>query len=328
MNGQAESVLRRTLIDRETLRRLSTLRPWRTSLTLAAQWVIIAATIWLSEIYWHPLVYLAACVILGSRYHAIGVLVHEYAHKRGFRSRRLNEVFGEIAALPLTLSMNSFRRSHLAHHNHPNTDDDPDWVQKKDWDAYRTPKSKAGMVMWLLRTAVGFYMVEFSLRRNAKLAGDTRQENVPDWVGRVRTAFFVGVAATLTLGGWWFEFLLYWFVPIATTGGVFFFIRSIAEHFGSVDYGDPLRETRTVVPNLFERLTICPYGINWHIEHHLFPSVPFYNLPELHETLMRNPTYRSRALVTHGYWNVLFGDCIADGPDTRASQAVRPKLAA
>ena len=35
--------------------------------------------------------------------------------------------------------------------------------------------------------------------------------------------------------------------------------------------------------------------------HHLYPSVPFYNLGKLQQMLMKNPDYARRAHVTHGY---------------------------
>ena len=38
-----------------------------------------------------------------------------------------------------------------------------------------------------------------------------------------------------------------------------------------------------------------------HIGHHLYPSVPFYNLRELQRLLMLNPDYAGRAHVTKGY---------------------------
>jgi fatty acid desaturase len=41
-----------------------------------------------------------------------------------------------------------------------------------------------------------------------------------------------------------------------------------------------------------------PRNIHYHIEHHWYPSVPFYNLPALHAELMRQPGFRQQAVVT------------------------------
>jgi fatty acid desaturase len=39
----------------------------------------------------------------------------------------------------------------------------------------------------------------------------------------------------------------------------------------------------------------------YHIEHHLYPSVPVFRLRKLHHTLLQNPEYAARARVAHGY---------------------------
>jgi fatty acid desaturase len=76
----------------------------------------------------------------------------------------------------------------------------------------------------------------------------------------------------------------------------------VAEHFGGIEHHDHLLEkTRHIECNLFERLLIAPNYIHVHIGHHLYPSVPFYNLRKLQELLMQNPDYARRAHVTNGY---------------------------
>ena len=41
--------------------------------------------------------------------------------------------------------------------------------------------------------------------------------------------------------------------------------------------------TRTVLMNPFSRFIYL--NMNYHIEHHMFPLVPYYNLPKLHEVI-------------------------------------------
>jgi fatty acid desaturase len=47
--------------------------------------------------------------------------------------------------------------------------------------------------------------------------------------------------------------------------------------------GHPLTQTRTVTSNRV--LSFFNLNLNYHIEHHLFPSMPWYNLPKLHALL-------------------------------------------
>jgi fatty acid desaturase len=81
-------------------------------------------------------------------------------------------------------------------------------------------------------------------------------------------------------------------------------IRNIAEHAVVPDSKDPLRNTRTTEVSLLERTFIAPYFVNYHLEHHLLFYVPCYNLPKLHDILMRGP-HAARMEVRRGYLRVL-----------------------
>jgi fatty acid desaturase len=81
-------------------------------------------------------------------------------------------------------------------------------------------------------------------------------------------------------------------------------IRNIAEHAVVPDNSDPLRNTRTTEAGFLERLFVAPYYVNYHLEHHLLFYVPCYNLPRVHQILMRGPQAR-RMEVQPGYAAVL-----------------------
>jgi fatty acid desaturase len=98
--------------------------------------------------------------------------------------------------------------------------------------------------------------------------------------------------------------ILLWMVPGFTLLNLVNRMRATAEHIGAIGTHE-LNATRTVVPNLLERLTIAPMGVSYHLEHHLFPSVPGPRLAELHRLLMQDDDYRARALVTYSYTGVL-----------------------
>ena len=114
-----------------------------------------------------------------------------------------------------------------------------------------------------------------------------------------------------TVLGIWKGALLDWIIPFLTLFFMFVYIRGVAEHFGSMDYEEELGSTRTVNPFFWERWFFAPHNINYHLEHHLFPGGPFYNLPRLHAVLMSDDAYRSKAHVTRGYSTGLLRECLA-----------------
>jgi fatty acid desaturase len=104
--------------------------------------------------------------------------------------------------------------------------------------------------------------------------------------------------------------LRYWIVPYCTWHIACQYIRLICEH-SAVDSTDPAYTmTRTTLARWWERWLIVPRNINYHIEHHWYPSVPFYNLPALHAELMAQPEFHERAVVTSSVFTSL-RQCLA-----------------
>jgi fatty acid desaturase len=123
----------------------------------------------------------------------------------------------------------------------------------------------------------------------------------PRWgIAIAKGTFYVLTLAVVAKTGAWVEVLAYWIVPMLTALKAFVRWREIAEHYG-VAGTHALNRTRTTLASWIERMTIAPRNINFHIEHHLFPGVPWHSLPALHEALMRLPGYAGRAHVTKGY---------------------------
>lgn len=67
---------------------------------------------------------------------------------------------------------------------------------------------------------------------------------------------------------------------------------------------DPLRNTRTTIGRGWERLTIAPNHANYHLEHHLLPSVPPHRLADLHRCLQARGVYEGAEIV-NGYGAVI-----------------------
>ena len=82
---------------------------------------------------------------------------------------------------------------------------------------------------------------------------------------------------------------------------MFQYIRSVAEHFGELAYDHNLTSSRTVKANWLERFFLSPHNVGYHLEHHLYPGVPFYHLPKLHKLLMGKKEYSQKAHITKGY---------------------------
>ena len=74
----------------------------------------------------------------------------------------------------------------------------------------------------------------------------------------------------------------------------------MAEHFG-VPNDSEIRGTRSVSAGLIERMIIAPLNVGYHLEHHMFPSVPWFNQRKLRQLLLNEADYASKAHMTQSY---------------------------
>ncbi len=295
-------------ISSRKIKELSVLQPWRSAAAIVFDWAVIAAAIAASEFSGSWWVYLACIALIAGRMHGFGVLMHEGAHYRIFRDKRLNDWVTDIfAAWPILANVHGYRQNHLAHHQHTNTDKDPDWTAKLGDGAFAFPKKAWQAAVQLL----GYLVAINSARDLVRMAPRAVSSRATRRYKLLRSGYYLAWAALFTVLGIWKGVLLYWIVPYATLLFLILHVRSVAEHFGSMDYEEELGSTRTVLPHLWERLFFAPHNVNYHLEHHLYPGVPFYNLPKLHEALMQDEEYRTKAHLTRGYSTGLLRECLS-----------------
>ena len=296
-------------IDAATLKSLSKLNTPITAFWMLFDWIIIALAIAISTWASNPFVYVLAVLVIAGRMHGFAVIVHEFAHYRFMKNKTTSDWIGDIVlAWPIFGTIDTYRQNHLAHHRHTNTEDDPDWTIKLHTEEFTFPQTRVKAFLNFL----GYLTLKSTFRdfrsAYARIGGAS---NYSTTYKLLRLAFYLAAAGLITWFGVWLEFLLYWFVPYLTVFFFLLYIRSVAEHFGSMDYEEELGSTRHVDPYFWERWFFCPHNVNYHLDHHLFPSVPFYNLPALHEKLLENAEYRKKAHITRGYSTGLVNECLA-----------------
>lgn len=125
-------------------------------------------------------------------------------------------------------------------------------------------------------------------------------------IGRI--TFMALVYAALTVveaagtGPAWTYYGLYWILPLFTTFPLFMVLRQWVQH-GNADRGR-YTNTRVFLVNPFIRYAVFPWGMDYHLPHHIMASVPHYRLKALHEMLTaRDPDYAEKGVVVEGYFH-------------------------
>ena len=289
-------------LSKEELRELSTVNPILACIHVGAEWGLIVATIYICQRFWHPMLYVFAVAFIASRQHALLVLMHDGVHYRLFRNRRLNDWMSEvILAWPHLVSARQYRKNHFAHHRYLNTAQDPDLKRRKGDPAWVFPLAVPDLAKMLFRDMTGL-----NAPAMLKLAASVASADaVPAGFLVVRYGFYAAALGVIIYAGALEGFALYWVIPMVTWLVLIMRIRSIAEHHAIEGPQTAYPLTRTTHATWLERILLAPKNVNYHIEHHFFPSVPFYRLPELHAILLTKPGFREGAHVTRSYWGVL-----------------------
>jgi fatty acid desaturase len=96
----------------------------------------------------------------------------------------------------------------------------------------------------------------------------------------------------------WGYFGLLWILPLFTTFPLFMIAREWVQH-GNADRGR-LTNSRVFFVNPIVNWLVFPWGMEYHLPHHIYCSVPHYKLKDLHEVLLNDPDYREKGVVVHG----------------------------
>lgn len=285
-------------VPKEVLKQFSVIRPG-----VAAYHVVrTIALIFLSPlVLWawpHPLAAIATLLITLYAFHSLSQLIHASDHGDLFPNPKLSELTGNFCAHFLGFSRVGHAASHHSHHVYLNTDRDPDRVFLGETDPRRERIS--GMGRRLLVDLSGVTAVSRLLQYQQT---DAKHFDPQPWrrlsldflVQAVRLQASVAVVQLVILAyyavlvGWPYYFLLY-VLPLFTIYPAQCRIRFFVEH--AFDHGyapqtdDEVWITRTTKAPLWERFLMSPLGMPYHFEHHLLPSVPYYNLPAVHRYLL------------------------------------------
>jgi fatty acid desaturase len=297
----------------EKIKELSVLEPGKALAATAEEWGAIAVAIALCTFFWHPVIYAIAVIVIGARQHALLIMGHDASHYRYLPTRWQNELFANLFLMwPTFASIEGFRKFHSTHHQYTNLPDDGNrhiWYTHDaagdlapDW---QFPKTRTALALLLLRRAAFVTGLLWIVRG---LVGSTLIPS-PAWMRAARFGFYATIAAALTYFGWWYAFLLYWIVPYCTWHIAAQYIRLICEHSAVESEEEEYSITRTTIPTWLESMLILPRNVGYHLEHHWYPSVPFYRLPELHRALMERQGFRRHAVVRRSVL-ISLGECI------------------
>ncbi|MGV3663224.1 MAG: fatty acid desaturase family protein [Prosthecobacter sp.] len=224
-------------------------------------------TVWWQWMLLAPLYLLAAASL-----HGISLFTHEAVHGTLAQNKVWNALLGALCAMPVLQNYSAYRVLHLRHHQHLGDEGDPDHY------ANYTRWTWMVFSMNWLRLLVGYpvYITMIPVLGFKQGTPVQRAGILAEVTATVLLAW--GIAAVTPAAWLWHG----WLVPmlfINTTVN----IRGMSQHTLLEHASDEVRGTRTILTYPLVRFFMC--NENYHLEHHLYPGVPWHQLPAVHAAL-------------------------------------------
>ena len=257
------------------------------------------------------------------------LLSHDGHHRLLFRNARVNHAANVLLCMPLLHSPSAYRVLHELHHRFLGGPGDPD-----DFHNYTSDARLRWALHWV-RLTIGtlVYMplipVVAIRRAGAGRSPAIAIEYAVDDRDLVAAFTFLPMQVLLQV----------WLIPGVLVGYISA-VRAVAQH-ALTPGDDPLLASRSVASNAVVSFFLL--NENYHLEHHLFPEIPSYNLPRLRLLLQSRLTHTvearsyTRFLIRfvqrflradESPLGVAHGRCDANDADFRAAQRTHERPAA
>ncbi len=307
-------------LPREFLRELTELQPTRGIREVCWLWVQIAC-LWgagrillKSEWVWVGIVPFS--FLIAGRLGAFLQLIHEASHYMLFPDRAVNRNVAKwLLGLPIGVFYEGYASGHRRHHAHTNTIKDP----LSDREKYRITNIRDPKLLLLfVKDLLGWTALSIFFDYKSTEDKGSSEEAPSKLKSLTQLCLVQTVILLLAFQGDLRAYILLWIFPAISPHMFLMRIRGIAEHGLSQQLGHeihvpsegtfytrsfltPRHHYRFLPAIWLEKYFIGSYSVHFHHEHHLFPTVPFYHLKQLHERISPQVEATNPDVYADGY---------------------------
>jgi len=219
-------------------------------------------------------------IVYGFSLASMFATVHETAHRTAFSNNQVNDTVAWLAGLLSFYNSTFYRRYHKWHHHYTQIPGkDPELEDPKPTNLKEYFLEIMGIPWWIGKVK-GHIKIALGKLEGCPYIAEAVKEEVINSTRLQLLVYLIAISISVAFKQPWF--IIYWLLPLAVGQPILRCIL-LAEHTGCTYDDNPLTNTRTT-------LTIWPirflmWNMPYHAEHHLYPSFPFYALPEAHKKL-------------------------------------------
>ena len=241
-------------------------------------------------VFWLTWYFLPIYLIYCTWWGGADAIWHECGHRTAFKSRKLNDFFYHIGSFMNSFEAVRFKWSHSLHHNYTGSIDPHDF--EVDGSIFWKPKKLLNFFIIFI-PGIGLLNLNKSIQKEIfqhalGIKTKVMKECIPDhkkqsciFVSRVYVFLWISIIIFSMVINSALPIFLFLIPKFFATLNI---IWGLTQHIGLQDkVKDHRLSTRSIRLNPI--LSFIYWNMEYHIEHHMFPSVPSYNLPKLHEAI-------------------------------------------
>ena len=293
-------------IDKKTLKDLSKRSNTKGIIDISIFILTILISAYLCIITWGTLWSIPALLLYGNIFYCkIISIQHETNHETYFRSRNLNKIFYNITSLLGGFEVFRWKWSHFHHHSYTI------FTHKEVYDYEANSPRPTEPIRFLLnflplgpilniqkvRHFTHFEIIKHSLGIISEVVKLTVPENEIKKLinsSRLHLSFWFLVITLSILIQSWLPIIMILLPPFY--GNTILMICTMTQHAGLAENcKDHRKSTRTVILNPF--FSYLYTHMEYHVEHHIFPKIPFYNIKKLHSVIKDQMPIPKKGLV-------------------------------
>ncbi|MBU4528078.1 MAG: fatty acid desaturase family protein [Hoeflea sp.] len=253
----------------------------------------VGVALWPS--WWSAPFFLAYGVLYGS---ATDSRWHECGHGTAFKTRWMNDVVYQIASFMIMRNPVTWRWSHTRHHT------DTIIVGRDPEIVFMRPPDLAPIFLNFFGVIDAFNAMSAMVRNALGIISAEEKTFVPDseqpkvmFIARVWLAIYATVIALAISTGSILPLML---VGLPRLYGAWHHVMTgLLQHGGLAENViDHRLNSRTVYMNPISRFIY--WNMNYHVEHHMFPMIPYHALPKLH-ALIKDDLPAPNTSILDGY---------------------------
>ena len=275
---------------------------WHGFAAIFEDYLIMAACVALCYLvsWW---LYPVAVLVIGARQRGLSTILHDAAHGVLAESKTLRFVLGTVfTGYPIFQQFYAYQKSHVRSH-HPYLGDlerDPDLNFYFHRGVYERLPHRWYLIRNMILPAIGSrtlaylkYLIDYRLKRiRLGWAHQAPQQEDHRWERYTFLAFWAIALSSLFAAHLLTELVLFWLIPYLTSFQILGWYIELSEH-------TPFVETETVDLYMarnrhsrgLEKFLTGIHNDHYHLDHHLNPAIPYWNLPKARKIRLQDPEY-------------------------------------